>query len=355
MLDRSIIHTLDHGIVSTIPAVPVNHDNPLFNVVGGDATFSGVFKRLDKRADLGIVSLSMNERTELAMQHTGTVIQSALAAELWGSLEAKGVVWTNACTGLPAPAASPTSIDYTGSLRESLVALSRNLRYTAQMSNLTPAEWVILMHPVTWYETAVMWPSPWMMTQHQREREWECGYCGTNRQSDEWKCSPGCGGSRDAGWICLYCGRSYSDEKQICWDGVDGCGAISSLARVESVNGLTEALGGEFNDWVLHENKVPIDGFLYDVVVDMALREGDVWVLPTKILGGASAMTREYVDARNALSQSSIPTQDIFWSDGGQYLWSAERVKRNATLSCTTRQRLVPRVPHLIGRLRKHD
>ena len=345
--DRGIVSSVADpgGLLTAIPAMPVIGTSGCIGITGrsGPGGLAGA-------GSPGKMSeLVMHEMFEVALS-----VQCDLSRGLWESLDspAATVNWTN---WVAPPGASPPvdriELDYSSPIDVSVTKMSRLLRHRVNMIGLLSVEWEIFMSPATWRYMASNWPTPWLMAQAQRKREWECSFCGSAREEHENKCRLGCGGERNTGWICLYCGRSYSEEGAICWDGEDGCGAISAMTRVADVSGLNEVAGGEFTQWMFSEKKVPIDGFLYNVHIDPALsQENNVWFLPLRV-GGTHGMTREWASARDADVCPPRSARGAYWSDDGEYLWTTERRQFSYSVQCSTWQKITTQYPYLIGKL----
>lgn len=299
-----------------------------------------------------------------AMQLVGARTLQSITTQLWESIDQVTSPLVDAHTGLPTPALDSLTLDCqdhspaSEEVRDRLIAASRHVRYRADSEILGPASWIIALHPLTWYDLASHWASPIWIPYPEKEG-WDCPYCATSHKDNEWICVGHCGGSRDdKGYVCLYCGRTYPENKRICWDAASatGCGAIGDMPRVEDVDGLDRLLrdSRDISSWMIDQNKLIMDGFLYDVVTDVHIPRSQVYLLPTKILGSQHAWTREFRDQKLAMENWPnylAPKDNMFWTDSGEYLWAWERVKWDTDIFIRTHQRIVPRVPQLAAKL----
>lgn len=182
------------------------------------------------------------------------------------------------------------------------------LKYNAMTMGLDPVNWVIAMRPDLWYELTAIWP---------------CAY-NTNR------CSTAVG----ANSTVFIDGRENVTERDLMRNGM----------------------------------YIDINGTRYPVVVDTGIFEhnnvnnancqageyaSSIYMIPLTIQGGFPVTYREYVDYRQASSDTALlrGMEDYFWTDNGSYSWAIENLKWCYKLAAKTEQRVILRTPQLAGRI----
>ena len=237
--------------------------------------------------------------------------------------------------------------------------------YTARRSSLAPATWAICMRPELWFELSAILPmrTTFRPEKNVRPENWTCGYCGSEKSFDLTACVGSCGAAREpinGQYICLSCGRVYFDEKVICWDtdAGTGCGAIKATQQVQDIDGLNCVIEGNcnFRDWMRDEQKMFINGSMYDVVLDWNIPEqkdgqgvfwSNLYFVPMTIGCDLPVTYIEYLNYRE-LDRSVLP-DDSFWTDNGLYAWTPHQEHWDFMLSVQTQQRIVTLTPQLSG------
>jgi len=253
------------------------------------------------------------------------------------------------------------NIDDSGNILSRITSMRRYLYDVAHKSYMLPATWIVAMRPETWYELA---PAISSMTDFVPRRNiakafWECLYCGSDRSVNITQCFGNCGGSKEPSsdqYICLYCGRVYHDDKAICWDmeSGTGCGAIEATMRIENTDGLQKIINGDESlyHWMMNECKMPIDGHLYDVVLDRYIQidrdrnTTSIYFIPMTIYGDilATYLSRPTYDNIPELYEGKI-----FMTDNGKVTWNIATDMWDTVLEARTDECVVMRAPQLGG------
>jgi len=375
MINRDLLTSSisQEGLFKAFPAYPTHDESPLYNLLGmqkgGDEylysySVAVPHRQVSARQEIDPHFWSSDEvqlKTYESIKLIGAEIQTVLAKFLWEDIDrltSPDIVDAQTGMAIPSVASSVLSCDNhtpdSQEARDRLIALTRRLRLTASQSALSPCEWVIITHPGIWYSLASSWRYPFQ--RWEKHRDWDCSYCGSHHADPTWICSPGCGSSHGE-YICLYCGRSYPDHKNICWDveyGV-GCGAIEAMVRISDVQGLKKVLEDklDFHDWMTETSKLPIDGFLYEVITDALAPMDSLYILPKTALS-IPVTIREFIPAQDSIEhikRHGLPHGNLLWSDDGQYMWTTENVRWNYIIAGRTKQRIVIKTPQLAGKL----
>jgi len=78
----------------------------------------------------------------------------------------------------------------------------------------------------------------------------------------------------------------------------------------------------------------------------------DIMFLPITVRGGMNVMYWEHMDYTKAATDIALSKSgNDFWTDGGRWFWTAERLKWCYKMSAKIEPRIILRTPHLAGRL----
>ena len=249
-------------------------------------------------------------------------------------------------------------------ISDSITMMLRELRSKADRSGLRSIKWVICVRPTLWLCVSKAL-ADFSIFRPDRVQDWDCEFCGSARNADLVSCLGGCGGAREPAsgqYICLYCGRVYFDDKQICWDTISasGCGAIESLMQVDVDDSLWRVVDGDFEllEWMRREQKIIVDGMVYDVVLDSGIYEssGDkglhqssVYFVPISMVGDIPLTCVEFINYRDSLVSLTSSDSTEFWTDHGMLLWAPQQDKWDFMMDVLTTQRVVTKTPQLGG------
>jgi len=176
----------------------------------------------------------------------------------------------------------------------------------ASDTGLQPVEWVWVMRPQLWYELTACWP---------------CKY-NTNR--------------------CTAIGGDH----QVITDGREN---ITDRDRMRQA--LTIDVNGR-NYPVILDNCIAESNNQNDAHVQPGTYASDIYFIPLRITGGLPVTYMEYVDYRQAASDTALLRgREDFWTDRGEYSWAIDQEKWCYELSVKTEQRVVLRTPQLAGRI----
>jgi len=78
----------------------------------------------------------------------------------------------------------------------------------------------------------------------------------------------------------------------------------------------------------------------------------DIMFLPLSVRGGMKTLYWEHMDYSKTTPEIALSRSgNDFWTDGGRFFWTAERMKWCYTMSAKIEPRIILRTPHIAGRL----
>lgn len=191
---------------------------------------------------------------------------------------------------------------------EYMSALEYFIHSLATDTGLMPVQWVWVMRPQLWYELSACWP---------------CKY-NTNR--------------------CLS--TPNIGESVVRLDGRENISDRDNMRRSMTID---------------------VNGRTYPVILDNCISEdsnqttgnlaagtfaSDIYFVPLTITGGFPVTYLEYLDYRQAASDTALLRgREDFWTDRGIYSWAIENLNWCYKLKLKTEMRVVLRTPQLAGRI----
>lgn len=185
------------------------------------------------------------------------------------------------------------------------------IRHNAIRMGLDPVDWVFAMRPELWYELSAIWPCLYLTDRCRNVAAANIAVINDRTSVD----------MRDAMRNGLYLpvnGRNY---------------------QVVLCDGMTEEHG---------------DPALPDFNANLVNGEyaSDIFFLPLTVRGGMKVLYWEHLDYSKASTDIALSRSgNDFWTDGGRWFWTAERLKWCYKMSAKTEPRVVLRTPHVAGRL----
>lgn len=188
------------------------------------------------------------------------------------------------------------------------------VRHIAERTGMMPVQWVFAMRPELWYELTAI-------------------------------------------WACRYL--------------TDRCSVIDT-ANIDTVPYVNAENTVKMRDDMRNGLFLTVNGRRYPVVVDDGLTEehGDpsydgysshltsgeyassIFFLPTVIRGGQRVLYWEHLDYSKASTDIALSKSgNDFWTDGGRFFWTAERLKWCYKMSAKVEPRVILRTPQLAARL----
>lgn len=217
------------------------------------------------------------------------------------------------CTALDSQVLDFGYSNITGTTRDIVSQLSSlmwYLNWNAQMMQLDPVEWVVVMRPTLWFELSALWP---------------CRYLTNHCQSAA---------------------------------GVD----------VSVINDDTNVT---LSTRMRNDMTIPINGQDYRVITDQGIYEytaatspsylnagqfaSSLYVVPLTILSGFPATTRQYLNYMDPIGAANTAPfaqyRRDFWTDNGVFSWAYDGQYWCYKLAAKSEQRVVLRTPQLAGRI----
>jgi hypothetical protein len=202
------------------------------------------------------------------------------------------------------------SFENNNDIVKTITYLYRYVRNNARRSGMLPAEWLFVMREELFYELTANWPISYLTTRGAvRDADWQRG-------------------NFDLGDIVAM-RDNMRQESYLMIDGI----------RVGVVldDGITEETAG------MNSN------------IDEGCFASDIYLVPLTVLGGTPVTYMEYFDHDNAniraaLADSRLGNQ-IWTTNAGAWIWTAERQRLCFLMEGKVEPRLVLRTPQLAGRV----
>lgn len=191
------------------------------------------------------------------------------------------------------------------------------IRHNAIRMGLMPVEWVICMRPELWFELTAIWSCRYLTNRCQTSNNLLPVNITPITVNDNTAIQ-----MRDQmreGEYLIINGRRYN---------------------VRLCDGMTELQGGDPGrpHW--------------DARVGAGNFASDIFFLPLTVRGGMKTLYWEYLDYSKADAQIALTRSgNDFWTDGGRFFWTVERLRGCYKINAEIDLRLVLRTPHLAARL----
>lgn len=189
------------------------------------------------------------------------------------------------------------------------------MRHNATKMGLMPVQWVLCMRPELWFELSAIWACRYMTS----------------------RCTV-----LDTANIDAVPSYDTAEAVKLRDDMRQGMYLIINGRRYPVIicDGMTESQGGDpgVPNW---------DG-------DLAQGEfmSDIFMLPLTIRGGMSVLYWEHLDYSKADAQIALTRSgNDFWTDGGRFFWTVERMRGCYKMNAEIDLRLILRSPHVAARL----
>lgn len=186
------------------------------------------------------------------------------------------------------------------------------IRHVAERVGLMPVQWVFAMRPELWFELSSIWP---------------CRYL-TDR-----------------------CTSNSAADNTIVMNGESNV-----TLRDNMRNGLYLTVNGRNYPVVPCDGMTELHGDPSKPNYDSHLASGeyasDIFMLPLTVRGGMNVLHWEHLDYSKADPQIALTRSgNDFWTDGGRFFWTVERLRGCYKMSAEIDPRLILRTPHLSARL----
>lgn len=202
------------------------------------------------------------------------------------------------------------------------------LRHNAIRMGLDPVDWIWTMRPEAWFELSAIWPCSYLTDR-----------CNTQAQQQRWAQDPG------GGWHMINVGNTILE------------GTTNVDMRDAMRNNLTITVNGRTDPVILCDGMVEEQGGdpgLPNWVNQLAPGEfaSSIFRLPLSVRGGMKTLYWEHMDYTKAVPEIAMSKSgNDFWTDGGRFFWTAERVMWCYVMAAKIQPRIILRTPHLAGRI----
>lgn len=188
------------------------------------------------------------------------------------------------------------------------------VRHIAERTGMMPVNWVFAMRPELWYELSAIWACRYLTDR--------CNVIdGSNIDATPFINAENAVKIRDDmrnGMFITVNGRKYP---------------------VVTDDGITEEHGDPAYD-------------NYSSELTSGQYASDIFFLPTVVRGGMRVLYYEHMDYSKASADIALSKSgNDFWTDGGRFFWTAERLKWCYNMAAKVEPRIILRTPQLAARL----